>query len=76
MDRNDDISTGEPRPKTLGEQGAEDSLRGKGNDLKGRLKDAAGGLTGDSSLQAEGKLDQMKGKVQDSIGKAERKLDG
>ncbi len=62
--------------KTLGEQGAEDSLRGKGNDLKGKVKDAVGGLTGDSSLQAEGKLDQAKGKVQDTFGKGERKLDG
>ena len=61
--------------KTLGEQGAEDSLRGKGNDAKGKVKDAVGGLTGDSSLQAEGKLDQAKGKVQDTLGKGERKLD-
>lgn len=56
------------------DQGVDDSLSGKGNDLKGRVKDAAGGLTGDSSLQAEGKLDQLKGKVQDAVGKAERKL--
>lgn len=34
-----------------------------------------GGLTGDESLQAEGKMDQAKGKVQDTLGKAERKLD-
>ncbi|WP_081369906.1 CsbD family protein [Granulibacter bethesdensis] len=27
-------------------------------DLKGKVKDAAGGLTGDTGLQAEGKLDQ------------------
>jgi uncharacterized protein YjbJ (UPF0337 family) len=40
------------------------------------VKDAAGGLTGDTSLQTEGKLDQAKGKVQDTFGKAERKLDG
>jgi uncharacterized protein YjbJ (UPF0337 family) len=39
------------------------------------VKDAAGGLTGDSSLQAEGKVDQAKGKVQDAVGKAQRKLD-
>lgn len=58
----------------LYDDGAEDSLRGKGNDLKGRLKDAAGGLTGDSSLQAEGKLDQGKGKVQDIVGSVKRKL--
>jgi uncharacterized protein YjbJ (UPF0337 family) len=58
----------------LHDQGTEDSLRGKGNDLKGKVKDAAGGLTGDSSLQAEGKVDQLKGKLQDTLGKGERKL--
>ena len=61
--------------KDLGERGAENSIKGKAKRLKGRIKDAAGGLTGDSSLQAEGKWDQVKGKVQDAVGKAERKLD-
>lgn len=56
------------------DQGVNDSLAGKGDDLKGKVKDAAGGLTGDSSLQSEGKLDQLKGKVEDAAGKAERKL--
>lgn len=63
------------RKKSLGEFGVEDSAKGKGNDLKGRIKDAAGGLTGDESLQAEGKLDRLKGKAQDTLGKVERKLD-
>jgi uncharacterized protein YjbJ (UPF0337 family) len=62
------------RDDQLNDQGVNDSLSGKGNDLKGKLKDAAGGLTGDSSLQAEGKGDQLKGKVQDAVGKVERKL--
>lgn len=62
------------RDERLHDQGVSDSLEGKGNDLKGRLKDAAGGLTGDSSLQSEGKLDQLKGKMQDTLGKGERKL--
>lgn len=61
--------------KTLTEDGAERSARGKGNDVKGKVKDAVGGLTGDTETQAEGKLDQAKGKVQDAVGKAERKLD-
>ena len=60
--------------KNWTEKGIEDSVEGKTNDLKGKIKDAAGGLTGDSSLQAEGKLDQMKGKVQDTVGKIERKI--
>lgn len=52
----------------------ENNLKGTGNELKGRLKDAAGGLTGDSSLQAEGKLDKLKGKVQNAVGDAQRNL--
>ena len=63
------------RDRTLTDQGIEDSARGKGNDLKGRVKDAVGGLTGDQSLQAEGKVDRLKGKAQDTLGKVERKLD-
>lgn len=56
-------------------RGAERSIRGKGNKVKGRVKDAAGALSGDPSLQAEGKWDQAKGELQDALGKAERRLD-
>jgi len=51
--------------------GLENQLEGKGEDLKGRVKDAAGGLLGDQSLQNEGKLDRLKGKIQDTFGKAQ-----
>jgi uncharacterized protein YjbJ (UPF0337 family) len=61
--------------KDLHDQGAEDSARGKADQIKGHVKDAAGGLTGDSDLQAEGKLDQLKGKTEDALGKGERKID-
>lgn len=50
----------------------ENSLKGIGNDIKGKVKDAAGGLTGDTSLQAEGKWDQLKGKAQKKIGEIQR----
>ena len=56
------------------EDGVENQLKGTGNDLKGRVKDAVGGLTGDGSLQAEGKLDRAKGKVQDTVGKVQQKI--
>ncbi|HEX2220645.1 MAG TPA: CsbD family protein [Gemmatimonadales bacterium] len=59
----------------LTRRGIDNSLEGKGNDLKGKVKDAIGGLTGDTSLQAEGKLDQLKGKVQDTVGGVQRDLD-
>jgi uncharacterized protein YjbJ (UPF0337 family) len=62
------------RDKTWTEKGIEDSAEGKAKDLKGKIKDAAGSLTGDNSLEAEGKLDQLKGKTQDAFGKVERKI--
>ena len=65
----------ENRDKSLTEFGTEDSLKGKTEHAKGHIKDAVGGLTGDKSLQAEGKADQVKGKLQDKLGEAQRKLD-
>jgi uncharacterized protein YjbJ (UPF0337 family) len=60
--------------RTTREKGADHKLRGKGNELKGRIKDAAGGLTNDSSLQAEGKVDKVKGKIQDKVGDVQREI--
>ena len=37
------------------------------DDLKGRVKEAAGDLTDDEDLQREGKIDQGKGKVKDVV---------
>lgn len=37
------------------------------DDAKGRVKEAAGDLTGDKGLQREGKVDQAGGKAKDSI---------
>jgi uncharacterized protein YjbJ (UPF0337 family) len=60
--------------RNLQDKGDENRLRGAGNDIKGRVKDAAGGLTGDSSLQAEGKMDRLKGKVQDKVGDIQQRI--
>jgi uncharacterized protein YjbJ (UPF0337 family) len=38
-------------------------MSGKTDELKGRLKEAAGALTGNNELRAEGKTDQAIGKV-------------
>ena len=38
------------------------------DDGKGRIKEAAGDLTGDKDLQREGKIDQGTGKVKDAVG--------
>ncbi len=47
-----------------------DEADGAGKQIKGSLKDAAGGLTGDENLQAEGKLDKAEGKLQQKVGEA------
>lgn len=45
-----------------------DHAEGAGKQVKGALKDAAGGLTGDERLQAEGKADKAEGKLQQKVG--------
>lgn len=45
-----------------------DRIKGMGDQVKGSLKDAAGKVTGDSKLQAEGKMDKAKGKVENAVG--------
>ena len=37
------------------------------DDAKGRVKEAAGDITGDKDLQREGKVDQASGKAKDGI---------
>lgn len=63
------------RDKSLSEDGLENQVKGGAKEMKGRVKDAAGGLTGDTEMQVEGKIDEATGKVQNAFGKAERKLD-
>ncbi len=41
---------------------------------KGRLKEAAGSLTGDEDLKREGKADQAKASVKDRVDKAAEKV--
>ncbi len=43
---------------------------------KGRLKEAAGSLTGDESLKNEGKVDQAKSTVKDGVDKVADKITG
>jgi uncharacterized protein YjbJ (UPF0337 family) len=40
---------------------------GTADDLKGRVKEAAGDLTDDDSLKNEGKVDQATGGVKDAV---------
>ncbi|HEX3653969.1 MAG TPA: CsbD family protein [Rhizomicrobium sp.] len=53
-----------------------DRIKGMGDQAKGSLKDAAGKITGDSKLQAEGKMDKAKGKVENAVGGMKDSLRG
>ena len=47
-----------------------DHVKGAIDKTKGAMKDAVGGLTGDTATQAEGKLDKAKGSVRQKVGDA------
>lgn len=47
---------------------------GKVTKLKGRAKEAAGIVTGNRELEKEGSRQRTKGAVQESVGKARRKV--
>jgi uncharacterized protein YjbJ (UPF0337 family) len=44
-------------------------MSGKSDEVKGRIKEAAGVLTGDDKLRAEGKTDQAVGKAKQAVQK-------
>ena len=48
-------------------------MESKKDDLKGRVKEAAGDLTDDDDLKREGKADRAAGSVKDKIEKAKEK---
>ena len=43
-------------------------VKGMADKAKGAVKDAAGKLTGDKKLQAEGKFDKAKGAAHEAVG--------
>lgn len=59
----------------LGREGLEDQIKGTVKEGEGRLRNAVGGLTGDTSEQLKGKAQEIKGKVQRKIGEAESDAD-
>ncbi len=48
-------------------------MESKKDDLKGRVKEAAGDLTDDDELKREGKADRAAGSVKDKIERAKEK---
>lgn len=47
-----------------------DRIKGAAKQAKGAVKETVGKVLGDSKLQAEGKADKLKGKMQNAVGGA------
>jgi uncharacterized protein YjbJ (UPF0337 family) len=56
----------------LDKDGQENQVKGFGKQVEGRVRNAVGGLTGDTSEQIKGKAKELDGKVQRKIGDAQR----
>ena len=48
---------------------------GKSDEVKGRVKEAAGVLTGDKKLERQGKTDQAVGKLKQTVEKVKKKAE-
>jgi uncharacterized protein YjbJ (UPF0337 family) len=53
-----------------------DRVEGSAQQAKGSMKEGAGKLMGDTKLQAEGRADQVEGKVQNTVGGVKDTLRG
>jgi uncharacterized protein YjbJ (UPF0337 family) len=51
-----------------------DEVQGKTDQLKGKVKQAAGDLTDDEQLHDEGVADEAAGKVEEGFGRGRRKV--
>jgi uncharacterized protein YjbJ (UPF0337 family) len=49
-------------------------IEGTWNDIKGKVKEGVGDLTGDERLQGEGQVDQLQGKIQKGVGEVQDTL--
>lgn len=45
-----------------------DRIEGAAKNIGGKIKEGVGKVTGDTKMQAEGKVDQVEGKVQNTVG--------
>lgn len=50
-------------------------MRGKSDQAKGRVKKAAGALTGNKKLQRDGRVQEAKGKVKEKIDRGAKKIE-
>jgi uncharacterized protein YjbJ (UPF0337 family) len=58
----------------LRDESSEQELKGIGQQVKGKVQEGAGKLTGNEDLEAEGNLNQAGGKVREKVGEAGRNV--
>jgi uncharacterized protein YjbJ (UPF0337 family) len=68
-----DASTANRKEHGMG--GLDDKLEGKGDELKGRVKEAVGDATDNESLQSEGATDKAGGKAKQAVGDVKQAAD-
>ena len=59
----------------LGRDGLENQAKGAAKEAQGKVRNAVGDLTDDTSEQIKGKAKEMEGKAQRKIGEAEEDID-
>jgi uncharacterized protein YjbJ (UPF0337 family) len=59
----------------LGTDGLENQAKGAAKEVGGKVRNAVGGLTGDTSEQLKGKAKEVEGKAQRKVGEAETNVD-
>jgi len=58
----------------LRQDSAEQELKGIGQQVKGKIQEGAGKLTGDAETEAKGHLNQAGGKIREKVGEAGRNV--
>lgn len=59
--------------RTTADEAVEHQTKGAFKQVKGRVKEAFGALTGDGSTERSGMIDRVKGRVQEEYGKVKEK---
>lgn len=59
----------------LGTDGLKNQAKGAAKEVEGKVRNAAGGLTDDTSEQLKGKAKELEGKAQRHIGEQQNRVD-
>ncbi len=54
------------------DQSTNDQISGKFHEVKGKIKETAGQVTGNPDLESEGQVENLGGKIQKKVGQVEK----